>query len=47
MSEESILKECISFQRRVDTIIEKEKKMVAILSKFTLLRLFSYFNVYF
>ena len=32
MSEEFILKACKSFQTRVDTII---KKMVAILSKFT------------
>ena len=46
-SEEFILKEYISFQRRVDTIIEKEKKMVAILSKFIVLCLSSYFVVYF
>ena len=44
MSEEFILKECESFQRRVDTKIEK---MVAIMSKFTVLRLSSYFVVYF
>ena len=28
MSEEFILKACKSFQRHVDTIIEKKKKMV-------------------
>ena len=45
MSEEFILKSCKSFRRRVHAIIEK-KKMVAILSKFTVLCL-SYFVVYF
>ena len=44
MSEEFILKACKSFQRCVDTIIEK---MLAILSKFTVLCLSSYFVVYF
>ena len=43
MSEESILKACKSFRRRVDTIIEK---MVTILSKVTVLCR-SYFVVYF
>ena len=43
-SEEFILKACKSFQRRVDTIIEK---MVAIMSKFTVLYRSSYFFVYF
>ena len=46
ISEEFILKACKSFRRRVDTMIEK-KKMVAILSKFTVLCLSSYFVVYF
>ena len=41
MSEEFILKACKSFRRNVDTIIEK--KMEAILSKFTVLCLSSYF----
>ena len=41
VSEEFILKACKSFQRSVDTIIEK--KMVVILSKFTVLCLSSYF----
>ena len=45
MSEEFILKACKSFRRRVDTNIEK--KMVAILSKFTVLCLGSYLLVYF
>ena len=45
ISEEFILKACKSFSRRVDTIIEK--KMTAILSKFTVLRLSSNFVVYF
>ena len=46
MSEEFILKkEGKSFQRPVDTIIEKEKIM-AILSKFTVLCL-SYFAIYY
>ena len=40
MSKEFILKECKSFRRRVNTIIEKK---VAILSKFTVLCLSSYF----
>ena len=40
MSEEFILKVCKLFRRHVDTIIEK---MVAILSKFTVLCLSSYF----
>ena len=44
-SQDFILKEWKSFWRRVDTIIEK--KMVAILSKFTVLCLSSYFVVYF
>ena len=44
MCEESILKACKLFQRRVDTITEK---MVVILSKFTVLCLSSYFVVYF
>ena len=43
MSEEFILESCKPFQRHFDTIIEK---MVAILSKFTVLCLFDYF-VYF
>ena len=41
MSEEFILKACKSFRRCVDTIIEK--KMEAILSKFIVLLLSSYF----
>ena len=45
MSKEFILKGCKSFQRRVDTIIEK--KRATILSKFTVLRQSSYFIVYF
>ena len=44
ISEEFILKACKSFWRGVDTIIEK---MAAILSKFTVLCLTSYFVVYF
>ena len=44
MSEKFILKTCKSFRRHVDTII---KKMATILSKFTVLCLFSYFVVYF
>ena len=44
MSEEFILKACKSFQRHVDTVIEK---MAAILSKFTALCLSFYFVVYF
>ena len=44
MSEEFILKACKSCRRRIDTII---KKMVTILSKFTVLRLSSYFVVSF
>ena len=43
MSAEFILKACKSFRRRVDTVIEK---MMAILSKFTVLCLSSYFVVY-
>ena len=46
MSEEFTLKVCKSFRKRVDTIIEK-KKILAILSKSTVLCLFSYFVVYF
>ena len=42
MYEEFILKTCKSFRRCVDRIIEK---MAVILSKFTVLRLFSYFIV--
>ena len=45
MSEDFILKAHKSFQRSVDTITEKE--MSAILSKFTVLCLFSYFVTYF
>ena len=45
MSEEFIFKACKSFQRHVDSKIEK--KMVAILSKFTVLCLSSYFVVNF
>ena len=45
MSEEFILKTFKSFRRRVDLITEK--KMAAILSKFTVLCLSSYFAVYF
>ena len=45
MSEEFILKACKAFWRHVHTIIEK--KMVAILSKFTVLCQSSYFAVYF
>ena len=45
ISEEYILKASESFQGRVDIIIEK--KMVAILSKFTVLCLSSNFVVYF
>ena len=45
MWEEFILKPCKPFRRRVDTTIEK--KMAAILSKFTVLGLSSYFLVYF
>ena len=41
MSEEFILKACRSFQMCVDTIIEK--RIVAILIKFTVLCLSSYF----
>ena len=44
MSEEFILKACKPFRRRIDTIIEK---MVAMLSKFTVLCLSSYFMAYF
>ena len=44
MPEEFILKACKSFRRHVDKIIEK---MEAILSNFSVLRLFSYFVVYF
>ena len=44
MSEEFILKTCKSFRRHVDKIIEK---MAAILNKFTVLCLSSYFVVYF
>ena len=44
ITEEFILKSCKSFQKRVDTIIQK---MVAILSIFTVLCLFSYFVVFF
>ena len=44
MSEEFILKSCKLLRRRVDTIIEK--KMVAMLSKLTVLCLSSYFVVY-
>ena len=44
MSEEFILKACKSFQRHIDRIIEK---IVAILIKFTVLCLSSYFVVYF
>ena len=46
MSEEFILKACKSLRSSVDTIIEK-KKMVAILNKFIVLCLSSYFAVYF
>ena len=46
MSEEFILKACKLFQRRVDTIIEIKKK-VAILGKFLVLCLCSYFVVVF
>ena len=45
MSGEFILKACKSFGWRVDAIIEK--KMAALLSKFTILCLSSYFVVYF
>ena len=45
ISEEFILKIFKSFRKRADTIIEK--KMVAILSKFIVLCLSSYFVVYF
>ena len=45
MSEEFLLKACKSFRRRANIIIKK--KAVAILSKFTLLCLPSYFFVYF
>ena len=44
MSEEFILKTCKLFQKHVDSIIGK--KMVAILSKFTVLCLSSYLVVY-
>ena len=44
MSEEFILKACKSFRRCVDTQIEKT---VAILSKFMVLCLSSYFVVFF
>ena len=44
MFEELILKACKSFGRCVDTII---KRIAAILSKYTVLCLFSYFVVYF
>ena len=44
MSKEFILKACKSFRKRVDTIVEK---MAAILSKFTVLCLSSYFLVWF
>ena len=44
MSEEFILKDCKLFQRHVATIIEK---MAAILRKFTVLCLYSFFVVYF
>ena len=45
MSEEFILKAFKLFQRCVDIIIEK--KMAAIVSKFTVFYVFSYFVVYF
>ena len=45
MSKEFILKACKSFRRYDDKIIEKKK--VAILSKFTVLSLSFYFDVYF
>ena len=45
MFEEFILKACKSFRSRVDTIIDK--KMVTILSKFTVLCKYPYFVVYF
>ena len=44
MFKEFILKTCKSFLKYVDSIIEK---MLAILSKFTILRQSSYFIVYF
>ena len=44
MSEEFILKTCKLFRRRIDTIIEK--KMVGILSKFTVLCLSYYFVIF-
>ena len=43
-SEKNILKACKSFRRRIDSLTEK---MVAILTKFTVLCLSSYFIVYF
>ena len=43
MFEEFILKACKSFPRRIDAII---KKMMAILSKFTIFRLFSFFFLF-
>ena len=46
MPEKFILKACKSFRRRVDIIIEK-KITAAILSKFTVLCLSSYFVTYF
>ena len=46
MSEEFILKACKSFQKRVDNITEKKKKMETILSKFIVLCLSSYFVIY-
>ena len=44
ISKEFILKACKSFRRRVNRILQK---MAAILSKFTVLCLSSYFVVYF
>ena len=46
MPKEFISKAYKSFRMRVDTIIEKKKKMAAILSKFTVLCLSFYFIVY-
>ena len=43
MFEISILKTCKSFQRQVDTVIEK--KIGVIVSKFTVLCLSSYFKI--
>ena len=46
MSKKFLLMAYKSFRKRVNTIIEKKKKIATILSKFTVLHLSSYFVVY-